>query len=105
VKDTKGSSGGKATATSVLRIDARSPPRKALIMKPTRLLFATALAAGTVLLPAAAASAATPAPGPTFGTHVSDCARTMGFSGAHNPAMMREGMSGMDMDLTTSTST
>ena len=74
-------------------------------MKPTRLLFATALAAGSVLLPAFAAFAATPAPGPTFGTHVSDCAQRMGFSGAHNPAMMREGMSGMDMDLTTSTST
>lgn len=74
-------------------------------MKPVRLLLATALAAGTVLLSAAAASAAPPAPGPMFGTHVADCAQTMGFSGTHNPAMMQEGMSGMDMTLTTSTVT
>jgi len=73
-------------------------------MKPVRLLLATALAAGTVLLSAAAASAATPAPGPTFGTHVSDCAQAMGFSGTHNPAMT-QGMSGMDIALTTSTVT
>jgi len=74
-------------------------------MKPVRLLLATALAAGTVLLSAAAASAATPAPGPTFGTHVSNCAQTMGFSGTHNPAMMREGMPSMDMTMTASTAT
>lgn len=69
-------------------------------MKPVRLLLATALAAGTVLLSAAAASAAMPAPGPTYGPHVSDCAQTMGFSGTHNPATMRKGMSEMDMTLT-----
>ena len=68
-------------------------------MKPVRLLLATALAAGTVLLSAAAASAATTAPDPTVGQHVSDCAQTMGFSGTHNPAMMRERM---DMTMTTS---
>lgn len=71
-------------------------------MKPVRLLLATALAAGTVLLSAAAASAATTAPDPAFGQHVSDCAQTMGFSGMHNPAMMREGLTGMDMTMTTS---
>ncbi|MEP7036368.1 MAG: hypothetical protein ABI934_12325 [Actinomycetota bacterium] len=71
-------------------------------MKPVRILFATAVAAGTVLLSASAASAATPTPGPTFGQHVSTCARTMGFSGTHNPAHMGDGMSGMDMAMTTS---
>ncbi len=74
-------------------------------MKPVRILLATALAAGTVLLSAAAASAATPAPGPTFGQHVSECAQTMGFSGTHNPSMMRAGMPDMDMTLMTSTVT
>ena len=74
-------------------------------MKPVRILLATALAAGTVLLSAAGASAATTAPDPAFGQHVSDCAQTMGFSGTHNPAMTGEGMSGMDMALTTSTVT
>jgi len=71
-------------------------------MKPARILLATAMAAGTVLLPASAASAATPTPGPTFGQHVSTCARTMGFSGTRNPSVMRDGMSGMDMTMTTS---
>jgi len=50
-------------------------------------LAAAALAAGAVALPAVGASAATQAPSPLFGNHVSDCARTMGFSGAHNPGM------------------
>ena len=74
-------------------------------MKPVRILLATAMAAGTVLLSASAASAAsaaTPTPGPMFGQHVSTCARTMGFSGTHNPSVMRDGMSGMDMTMTTS---
>ena len=74
-------------------------------MKPVRLLLATALAAGTVLLSAAAASAATPAPSPMVGSHVADCAQTKGFSGTHNPAMMGEAMSGMDTTLMTSTVT
>lgn len=77
-----------------------SRPRKALLMKPARILLATAMAAGTVLLPASAASAATPTPGPTFGQHVSSCAKTMGFSGTHNPSVMPGGMS-MDMAITT----
>ena len=76
--------------------------RKALIMKSVRILVATAMAAGTVLLSASAASAATPNPGPAFGQHVSDCAKTMGFSGTHNPSVMHGGMSGMDMAMTTS---
>ena len=89
--------------TSAVRIDdAHSPPRKASIMNPFRILVTTTLAAGTLWLSAGAASAATPAPEPMPGQHVSDCARTMGFSGTHNPAIMRQGMPGMDMDMTTS---
>jgi len=57
-------------------------------MNPVRILLATALAAGTVLLSAAGASAAAPDPGPAFGQHVSECAQTMVFSGAHNPSNM-----------------
>jgi hypothetical protein len=71
-------------------------------MKPVRILLATALAAGTVLLSASAASAATPTQGPTLGQHVSNCATTMGLSGTHNPSVMGDGMSGMDMAMTTS---
>ena len=33
------------------------------------------------------ASPATAVSGPTFGDHVVQCARTMGFSGSHNPGM------------------
>lgn len=33
------------------------------------------------------ASPATAVSGPTFGDHVAQCARTMGFSGSHNPGM------------------
>jgi hypothetical protein len=57
-------------------------------MNPVRILLVTALAAGTVLLSAAGASAAAPDSSPTFGQHISDCAQTMGFSGAHNPRDM-----------------
>ncbi len=71
-------------------------------MKPVRILLATAMAAGTVLVSASAASAATPTPGPGFGQHVSNCARTMGFSGTHNPSVMGGEMSGMDMAMMTS---
>jgi len=56
-------------------------------MTPVRILFATALAAGTVLLSAAGASAATPDPGPAFGQHISEHAKTTGFSAIHNPGM------------------
>ena len=71
-------------------------------MSSVRIIVTTTLAAGTLLLSAGAASAATPAPVPMTGQHVSDCARTMGLSGTHNPAIMGQGMSGMDMDMTTS---
>ena len=76
-------------------------------MNPVRILLTTALAAGTVLLSAGAASAAMPAPGPSFGQHVSDCASTttMGFSGTHNPGVMLQGTPGMDMDMSTSPTT
>lgn len=78
---------------------AYSPPRKALIMNPVRILLATALTAGTVMFSATAASAAAPDPGPAFGQHVSDCAKTMGFSGAHNPGVMHQGKSGWTVDM------
>lgn len=56
-------------------------------MNTARILLGVALVAGTVALPATAAFAATPNPGPAYGQHVSLCARTMGFSGALNPGM------------------
>ncbi len=68
-------------------------------MHKVRVLVTTTLAAGTLLLSAGAASAATPAPVPMTGQQISQCARTMGFSGTHNPATMRKTMSGMDMDM------
>ena len=64
-------------------------------MNPVRILLATALAAGTVMLSATGASAAAPDPGPAFGQHVSACAKTMSFSGAHNPGV-HHGKSGWD---------
>ena len=73
-------------------------------MHKVRVLVTTTLAAGTLLLSAGAASAATPNPVPMTGQQISDCAKTMGFSGTHNPATMREGMSGMDMPMTMMTS-
>ena len=72
-------------------------------MNPVRILLTTALAAGTVLLSAGAASASMPAPGPSFGQHVSDCASTRGFSGTHNPGFMLQGMPGMDMSTSPTT--
>ena len=74
-------------------------------MNPVRILFTTALAVGTVPLPAGTASAAMPAPGPSFGQHVSECAATMGFSATHNPGVMLQGMPRMDMTSATSPST
>jgi len=74
-------------------------------VNPVRILLPTALAVGAVLLSAGAASAAAPTPGPSFGQHVSDCARTMGFSGTHNPGVMLQGAPGMGMDMSTSPTT
>lgn len=65
-------------------------------MNPVRLLLTAALTAGTFLLSAAGASAAVPAPGPAYGHHVALCAKTMGFSGTHNPGVMHQGKSGWD---------
>lgn len=64
-------------------------------MNTVRIVFAATLVAGTVLLPSSGASAATPDQGPAFGQHVSQCAKTMGFSGLHNPGM-HQGKSGWD---------
>ncbi|MEO6144847.1 MAG: hypothetical protein ABIP19_12795 [Dermatophilaceae bacterium] len=64
-----------------------------MTIKTVRVLVVTALAAGAVALPAAGASAATT--DPAFGSHVAQCARTMGFNGAHNPGM-HQGASGWD---------
>ena len=61
-------------------------------MNTVRVVLA-ALAAGTVLLPSAGAFAAAPDPGPSFGQHVFECARTTGFSAIHNPGM-HQGKSG-----------
>ena len=72
-------------------------------MHKVRVLVTTTLAAGTLLLSAGAASAATPTPVPMTGQQISQCARTMGFSGTHNPATMRQGMSEMDMTTTMTT--
>ena len=67
-------------------------------MNTVRIVIAATLTAGAVLLPSASAFsafAATPDPGPAFGRHVSECARTMGFSAIHNPGM-HQGKSGWD---------
>lgn len=48
--------------------------------------------AALLMLPTAPASAA---PSTNIGSHVSDCARTMGFSGTHNPGM-HSGAAGWD---------
>lgn len=84
---------------------AYSPPRKALIMNPVRILLATALAAGTVMLSATGASAAAPDPGPAFGQHVSACAKTMGFSGTRNPGVIHKGKSEWTGDMMTPSTT
>ena len=64
-----------------------------MTIKTVRILVVTALAVGAVALPAAGASAATPRS--AFGSHVVQCAQTMGFNGAHNPGM-HQGASGWD---------
>lgn len=74
-------------------------------MNPFRILLTTTLAVGTVLLSAGAASAAMPAPAPSFGQHVSYCTSAMGFSGTHNPGIMLQGPSGTHMDMSTSPAT
>ena len=52
--------------------------------------------AAAFLLAAPSVAQAQPAPaGPGFGQHVSQCARTMGFDGNHNPGM-HHGLSGWD---------
>jgi hypothetical protein len=71
-------------------------------VNPLRILVATTLAADPPLLSAGVASAATPAAEPMPGQHVSDSAGARAFSRTHNPAIMRQGMSGMDMTMTTS---
>ena len=60
-------------------------------MNTVRILLTAVIAAGAVVLPVAGASAATPNPGPAFGQHVSEYARTMAFSGTHNPGLHQGG--------------
>ena len=62
-------------------------------MKRISILLMPATITGVLLL-SAPPSAATE---PGFGRHVSECARTMGFSGTHNPGMHRgaQGWDGM----------
>ena len=57
-----------------------------------RLIVTTILTVGLLALPAAPALAK---PSSNFGSHVSVCAQTMGFSGSHNPGMHR-GAAGWD---------
>lgn len=56
-------------------------------MRKVRIFLASVLATGAVVLPAAGVSAATPDTTAGFGRHVSECARTMGFTGEDNPGM------------------
>ena len=62
------------------------------IRRPMLTIGALSATAALVMLPTAPASAATPT---NFGSHVSACAHTMGFSGTHNPGMHR-GAAGWD---------
>jgi len=57
-----------------------------------RLIVTITLVAGLLVLSAAPALAE---PSSNFGSHVSVCAQTMGFSGSHNPGMHR-GAAGWD---------
>ncbi len=61
-------------------------------MRTRNRLLTVALVAGALALPAAPALAATPT---NFGSHVSTCVQTMGFSGTHNPGM-HHGAAGWD---------
>ena len=54
-----------------------------------------AIAAALLLVGATAAQAQPAQAGTGFGQHVSQCARTMGFSADHNPGM-HQGISGWD---------
>ena len=57
-----------------------------------RLIVTTILTSGLLALSAAPVLAQ---PSSNFGSHVSVCAQTMGFSGSHNPGMHR-GAAGWD---------
>jgi hypothetical protein len=64
--------------------------------KPLVLSVAVAAASAILVLgtPAAASAEVEPS-GQDFGKHVSDCARTLGHSGSHNPGM-HQGFSNWD---------
>ena len=61
-------------------------------MRIRNAVVVASLITGSLALPGAAALAG---PSNNFGSHVRDCAQTMGFSGSHNPGMHR-GASGWD---------
>lgn len=70
-------------------------------MNPARIVLTAALAGGALVLSAGGASAAAPDPASAaFGHHVSECAKTMGFSGAENPGVMHQGKSGWEPGMT-----
>jgi len=70
-------------------------------MNSARIVLATALAGGALVLSAGGASAAAAAPAAAaFGNHVSQCAKTMGFSGTMNPGAMHQGKSGWEPGMT-----
>ena len=70
-------------------------------MNTVRTSFAVLLGAGAVLLSSAGAFAAPLDPGPAFGQHVSECARTTGFSAVHNPGIHHGNSSGDEMSCNT----
>jgi len=61
-------------------------------MRVREALLSTALVTVFVLAGTAPAFAVNPS---TFGTHVRDCAQTMGFGGSHNPSV-HHGPAGWD---------
>jgi len=69
-------------------------------MNSARIVLATALAGGALVLSAGGASAATADPAAAaYGHHVSECAKTMGFTGTMNPGM-HQGKSGWVASMT-----
>ena len=57
-----------------------------------RTIATSIIVGGMLTVPASSALAGTPS---NFGSHVRECAQSMGFSGSHNPGMHR-GAAGWD---------